>query len=484
MAEEMSWAWVKKKETPYVKDPVFAANFLRDYLKELPLEFRDVGIDQIDFSEIAKFQDDENLRNSDPIVKKRNALRRKEERELLKSKYGYAWVDGKRYEVQNWMVEPPGLFIGRGNHPLRGRWKPRVKPKDVTLNLSKGESPPPEHPWKAVHDHESTWLARWEELLTGVMKYVWLHDSSDIRQKRDQLKYDNAIRLGRRIDRVSRYIYRGMHARELKKKKLATVSYLIERLAMRVGDEKEEDEADTVGASTLRVEHVRLGEDRLEFDFLGKDSVRWQKTLEVDSDKIVLENFRRFMNGKKPSDQIFDGVSSEAVNRFLGGAMPGLTAKVFRTHEATNIVRSYLERHSRFPPSAYASEKLYHARSANLEAAIKCNHKRTPPKNWEESLSKRMERLRAIEAHDPKTEKQAERRKERLSKLKYDVKLARETRDYNLNTSLRNYIDPRVYKSWSDHVGFDWTTIYTKSLQRKFQWAKRARIQWAKTIAQ
>ncbi len=483
-AEEMAWAWAKKKDTPYVKDPVFASNFLSDFRRELLREFRKVRIEEIDFSEFIRFQEAEKLRNSEPTVKKQLASRRKEERERLKDKYGYAVVDGKRYEIQNWIVEPPGLFIGRGNHPLRGKWKPRVEPKDVTLNLSDSEPAPPEYRWKVVHDHESTWLARWEEVLTGVMKYVWLHDSSDIRQHRDRLKYDNAVRLSHRIDRVSRYIYRGMHARELKKRKLATVAYLIERLAMRVGDEKDEDEADTVGASTLRTEHVRLDEVRLEFDFLGKDSVRWQRTLSIDSDMIVLENFRRFMKGKKPSDEIFDGVSSEAVNRFLGGAMPGLTAKVFRTYQATSTVRSYLENHSRFPPSAFEYEKLYHARRANLEAAIKCNHKRTPPKNWEESLVKKRERLKSVEARDPKTEKQAVKRQERIAKLKFDIQLARDTRDYNLNTSLRNYIDPRVYKSWSEHVEFGWTKIYSKSLQRKFQWANRARLSWVKIAAQ
>ena len=30
----------------------------------------------------------------------------------------------------------PGIFIGRGEHPLRGKWKPRVTAKDVTLNLA------------------------------------------------------------------------------------------------------------------------------------------------------------------------------------------------------------------------------------------------------------------------------------------------------------------------------------------------------------
>ena len=50
---------------------------------------------------------------------------------------------------------------------------------------------------------------------------------------------------------------------------------------MRVGDEKDEDEADTVGASTLRVEHLKFRENAIDFDFFGKDYVRWQKTLEI-----------------------------------------------------------------------------------------------------------------------------------------------------------------------------------------------------------
>ena len=36
-------------------------------------------------------------------------------------------------------------------------------------------------------------------------------------------------------------------------------------------------------------------------------------------------------------------------------------------------------------------EKLYHAKLANLEAAIMCNHKRTIPKTFEQSLQKKRE---------------------------------------------------------------------------------------------
>jgi hypothetical protein len=62
--------------------------------------------------------------------------------------------------------------------------------------------------------------------------------------------------------------------------------------------------------------------------------------------------------------------------------VPGLTAKVFRTYHATHTVRSYLEREGNVAKDAPNYQKEYVAKLANLEAAIVCNHKRTPPKNW------------------------------------------------------------------------------------------------------
>ena len=52
---------------------------------------------------------------------------------------------------------------------------------------------------------------------------------------------------------------------------------------MRVGDEKDPDEADTVGAITLRDEHINIEGDKVTFDFLGKDIVRWVKTVQGTS---------------------------------------------------------------------------------------------------------------------------------------------------------------------------------------------------------
>lgn len=65
------------------------------------------------------------------------------------------------------------------------------------------------------------------------------------------------------------------------------VSYL--QLALRAGNEKEEGEtADTVGCCSLRVEHINLhpeldGQEYVvEFDFLGKDSIRYYNKVPVE----------------------------------------------------------------------------------------------------------------------------------------------------------------------------------------------------------
>ena len=111
------------------------------------------------------------------MKRKRKLLSAKRaEREKLKAVYGKAIVDGIDVDIANWLVEPPGIFMGRGQHPLSGKWKPRVRPQDVTLNLGEDASIP-EGTWQnVVHDHSSTWLATWmEKLLEKENMYGW-HD--------------------------------------------------------------------------------------------------------------------------------------------------------------------------------------------------------------------------------------------------------------------------------------------------------------------
>ena len=512
--EEMAYQWAKKKDTPYAQDKIFQKNFTKDFAKALGPKFKKIAYEDIDFSEAFKVVDKEkDLKDMmTKEEKKEVAAKRKELREKMKSVYGIAMMDGKEVEVANYMAEPPGIFIGRGEHPLRGRWKPRVTTGDVTLNLGK-EAKIPEGQWgKIIHDRDSMWLASWEDFLTQKRKYVWLADTAGLKQDRDKAKYEKAVNLAKEIDKIKDRIVKDMKSRDVKLSRIATACYLIYRTAMRVGDEKDPDEADTVGATTLRKEHIKITSKTIEFDFLGKDSVRWQETIVAEgNDKQFQENLKQLVEKKKPKDEIFDDITSRHVNAYYSSIVKGLTAKVFRTYLATTVVKNYLIEHDNIK-SKTPVEKLYHAKLANLEAAKMCNHKRTIPKTFEQSLQKKRdtlkkvendrawtkteETLKKVENTQPKTEaqkkskekriktlntqikKQKLKQKERIQKLKFQVDLSEKTRDYNLGTSLRNYIDPRIFKAWTDEVGAEWEKLYTAALQKKFLWVKNEIAEW------
>ena len=512
--EEMIYQWAKKKDTPYVQDKVFQKNFTADFAKTLDSKFKKISYEDIDFSNAYKVVDKEkDLKEMMTKEEKKSlATKRKEIREKLKAKYGIAIMDGKEVEVGNYMAEPPGIFIGRGEHPLRGRWKPRVTAKDVTLNLGK-EAKVPEGKWgKIIHDKDSMWLASWMDFLTQKRKYVWLADTAGLKQDRDKEKYEKAVKLAKEIDKIKDRIVKDMKSKDPKISRIATACYLIYRTAMRVGDEKDPDEADTVGATTLRKEHIKISGNTIEFDFLGKDSVRWQETIVAEGyDKQFQENLKKLVEKKKPKDEIFDDITSRHVNAYYSSIVKGLTAKVFRTYLATTVVKNYLVEHDNMKGKT-PNEKLYHAKLANLEAAMMCNHKRTIPKTFEQSLEKKRdtlkkiekeeswkkteETLKKVESSQPKTDtqkknkekriktineqikKQKKKHKERLQKLKLQIDLSEKTKDYNIGTSLRNYIDPRIFKAWTDEVGAEWEKLYTSALQKKFLWVKDENVKW------
>jgi len=482
--EEMAVAWVRKLGTPQVEDPVFIKNFFTDFCRELG--FSEVlRPEEFDFSEIQRWVEDERKRKESMTKEEKKALteQRKRVREENKERYGYAIVNGERVEIGNYAVEPPCIFIGRGKHPLRGKWKPRVYPEDVILNLSPDAPTPPAPDGRGwggrVFDPEAVWVAKWKDKLTGKTKYIWISDTASFRQEREIEKFNTAVRMENSIERIRRHIFENLTSPDERRRKIATVAYLIDQLRMRVGDEKDEDELDTVGATTLRGSHVKIDEPAtVKFDFLGKDAVRWVRTITPPPE--VLKNLKEFIKG--PRDQIFDKVRSEDINAFFGEVVPGLTAKVFRTYHATKAVKDYLLQNN-FQLDIPEVKKKYVAKMANLQAAITCHHKRKLPKNWKESLARKKDRLKALkgqlhEARKKKTKRSARRiesLKKRIEALELNIELAKATKDYNLNTSLKSYVDPRVFIRWAERVGYDWRKIYPKSLQRKFAWAERSK---------
>jgi DNA topoisomerase-1 len=302
---------------------------------------------------------------------------------------------------------------------------------------------------------------------------------------------------------------------------------LIDKLCLRVGDEKDPDEADTVGATTLRPEHITLHEDgTAEFDFLGKDSVRWHK--KIKPEPAALNSLRELHDNARPGGdgkvQLFPTIDSGHVNEYLSGILPGLTAKVFRTHHATQAVKKSLAG-SEVEASDPDFEKWGAVVQANLEAAMLCNHYKKAPENWSErrgrfseKKDRAQERVNALRAEskqasqvldaikremrerraEASSDEQKERVKARyakrieqaqkkveatkaklqraedaLGKLKVQDIVAARGRTWNLGTSLKSYIDPRVYYQWGQQVEYDvLVRYYPKTLQKKFAWVR------------
>jgi DNA topoisomerase I len=554
--EERIVAWAKKIGTPYVEDPVFAENFHEDLSELMGFKVLPGDIDYTPIYQMVVAEREYN-KNLDKEEKKRLRDQRKEEREANKEKYGWATIDGERCELGNYMVEPSSIFMGRGEHPYRGKWKEGPRYEDIEINLSPDAEVPPGD-WKEVlWDPESIWIARWRDKLSGKIKYVWPHDSSPIKQRKEREKFDKAIELKKNLNKIKKFIAENLKHEDLKRRKTATVCYLIDELKFRVGDEKDEDEeADTVGASSLRAEHICINDDgTVTFDFLGKDSVRLLLTAELDDD--VVDNLQEFMDSSD-GNTLFDEVNSSVVSEFLDEIMEGISAKVFRTCYATEAVESKLKE-IEVDPEAPEYVKKHVATLANLEAAVTCNHKRTISASWQKSLERQKERLverrkRArenvrkykqriydtnlryeervakyeakLEADKDKLEEYkkdlAEREKDgratkgvknritskkkvisngrkriRDTKAKHREQIAKLnermenrkqkdkaliektelqieakelTKDYNLGTSLKSYVDPRVYFVWGKKVDYDWRNYYNSTLEKKFSW--------------
>lgn len=110
------------------------------------------------------------------------------------------------------------------------------------------------------------------------------------------------------VDRIRKDYSADLRSKVMADRQRATAMYFIDKLALRAGNEKGEDEADTVGCCSLRCEHVTLeAPDFLIFDFLGKDSIRYYNRVSVDPQ--VFKNIKLFKDNKEDSDNLFDRVN-------------------------------------------------------------------------------------------------------------------------------------------------------------------------------
>jgi DNA topoisomerase-1 len=330
-------------------------------------------------------------------------------------------------------------------------------------------------------------------------KYLWLSAQSDLKTSSDVAKFDLARKLKKKIGQIEKYNLELLGSSDIKSRQIATSMYLIDKLAIRVGNEKSEDEADTVGCSNLRVEHIEFHEgDTITLNFLGKDSVRYTNTIQVIP--LVFSNLKKFIQSKSKDDQIFDLITSADINKYLQSLMKNLTAKVFRTYNASNLFQKELNKITKkyeglliqpnpSDPSksipiinqAQLKEILDDFSKANAKVARMMNHQKNISQGYKKSVDKVNENLAKLKkklGSVRRSSKKSSTKSNKIDKIKIliaksksKLEFVKEMKNISLGTSKANYIDPRITVSFMKKFNIDVDKIFSKALQEKFKWA-------------
>ena len=161
------------------------------------------------------------------------------------------------------------------------------------------------------------------------------------RAVRDENKFDRMVEFAKALPAIRKTVTHDLGLPGMPREKvIATIVSLMERTAIRVGNEEYARENDSYGLTTLREEHVDVKGARVRFHFRGKSG----KMHEVEvRDKRIARIIQKSQD--LPGQHLFEyldddgtphNVRSEDVNEYLKTIAEGdFTAKDFRTWEAT-----------------------------------------------------------------------------------------------------------------------------------------------------
>ena len=462
------------------KDPVFRKNFWNDWKVILGSNHPIKSLKDVDFQPVVDYivKRSEEKKAARKGRSKEEKAEEKEIKEERKQLYGYALVDGIRIPIGGYVVQPPGLFMGHGKHPKRGKIKRRMEPKDITINVSKKYVPKcfshgKPCQWGDVQENrKSTMIAFWKNPVSGAKSYVNLSRTDNKWVCMDDIKkFEKARNLNKNINKVRRQYRSDMRKN---KKEFALATYFLDILAIRPGSEQDKTkQAGTLGLTTLKCDNISfLKDNKIKISFKGKSSILFDQTIEV-----IPFAYKLLQNQcKNKSDSIFPGVTEKTLNSYLEEMLPGLTSKVFRTRKASNILQNFLDKAN---PDIFmkSTEKKIVYNDVNVEAALALNHKRMADNS--EKLVKIQMKIREYRKK-LETEKLSKSQKERIERsIKTQEGKLRETeKNVATSTSKVNYNDPRITVAWAKRVQMPIEKLYNKTQLQKFVWAMETPADW------
>jgi DNA topoisomerase-1 len=117
--------------------------------------------------------------------------------------------------------------------------------------------------------------------------------------------------------------------------------------------------------------------------------------------------------------------------------------------------------------------KTYREALAALRKEAREKTRAAPPAKRDKVRARYAKRKEVAQRRIDRSQVQLEKARFALGKIKVQASIAYKKRTWNLGTSLKSYIDPRVTYQWGQQVEYDiLEKYYPKALRQKFAWVR------------
>lgn len=429
--------------------------------------------------------------------------------ETRKANYGFALVNGVKEPLQSWVLEPEGIFFGRGDSPINGLWKTST---NLVVNTNSDNHIDALFTVDGVvqaqpYVFNKTWnpnnhVAATYNVEIGVpgkkpsairYKGISFGAASSVKKEGQSKKYSASSELGKSYGEILKKVDNDF--KTLKTAELGTTIavFLLFEKGIRIGG-KSATENGTKGLLSLEWnKDVKRVDNQIKFDFYGKDSVHdlsvieteyaeriekhWSKYSQLDTDQTKIRNY---INEIVPE---LEGIFTPKLARTAVAAYTVQRAfdEMIKHYKVTTKSTDALKKLAFDEAAMYVARRLNHQRGVNkvAEEKRKAKFKESAEKLKErenklkEQIAKKETRIEVLKKKGDKAKvrelkEQIQNAKEKLKQAKMNLSSKERNQNFTATTAINSYVDPALVKEYCERVDLPLEKVYSKVQIEKF----------------
>lgn len=170
---------------------------------------------------------------------------------------------------------------------------------------------------------------------TGKKQYRYNPDYTKLQSEK---KFRNISRQAKNFDIINKKISQGLKSKDIKKKEIAMILYIMIHCGFRIGNKVYEKNYNSYGISTIKLKHISIIKPgTIKFDFIGKKGIR---NIDICSNNIIYEHIVNKLEHGGKNSYLFECATSKDVNDFLK-QYGNISSKDLRTKMANILFLKY-----------------------------------------------------------------------------------------------------------------------------------------------